>query len=116
MPGQLTCPRGHQWQSDFDRDAQDATQGVACPVWGAVVPSAGRADPSTASADDAELPPVQADEQVTPVLPSEEGAGDGPTVLGRPPKVPPPAPTAPPATAAIPGYEILGELGRGGMG
>src|SRR5207249_2906590 len=33
-----------------------------------------------------------------------------------PTRLPDPRPSSPPLPAAVPGYEVLGELGRGGMG
>ena len=42
---------------------------------------------------------------------------DAGNASGRTPSaVPPPTPPAPPAPCAVPGYEILEEIGRGGMG
>jgi tRNA A-37 threonylcarbamoyl transferase component Bud32 len=51
-------------------------------------------------------------QELATLPPASQPAADGPATAGVPPSLLPPAGWCP----AVPGYEILGELGRGGMG
>ncbi len=91
MSTPVTCPQGHRWE--FGPAA------VACPVCGA-----DPADEPTEVPGHLTVPP-----DATPgAMPLERALS--PTRVG-----PPPARGAAAATA-VPGYQILGVLGRGGMG
>ena len=98
----LTCPRGHQWDPD---GRSTSTAPPTCPICGLAAVSSSTAFPATLEFQPhpSELDPSSID---TP--------SDRPTV---------PATNqdnrdrvTPLLSQNIPGYEILGELGRGGMG
>jgi predicted Ser/Thr protein kinase len=99
MASLLICPQGHHWPA-----APDGSPAAAvCPTCGA----AGRplADAgSAASATVAEQPVEALAGAPTEVKPA------------GPQEVPAPANDAAPVAPILPGYEVLGELGRGGMG
>src|SRR5205807_8683178 len=94
MPEQWTCPRGHQWQTPSRSDGTAEVTPALCPVCGATALS---------------RPPAEGPRLETISLASPPRAGD-PTISASPS-----ATIAPPKTG-VPGYEILGEIGRGGMG
>jgi serine/threonine protein kinase len=119
MPRQLTCRQGHRWEVDEER-APPPGLALTCPVCGigAFRSSAGEEVARTE-------PPTLAPGQTRPATPDSDGA----TVTCSPgPREKSPAEAAAPGAdgsavtqgtpgrPAVPGYEILEELGRGGMG
>jgi eukaryotic-like serine/threonine-protein kinase len=118
MSGQLTCPQGHQWE------AAPANAGPAvCPLCGAPAQSLTTAA-STLNGPDR-----------TPSFPYAVSNADTHPLMPKVVAAPAPPPTEPlsPASEAtvapemasfdpglsrvnVPGFEVLGELGRGGMG
>src|SRR5262245_16442655 len=93
MAEQWTCPRGHQWQTPPRDNTAEATPAL-CPLCGAMALSG---------------PPADG------VIPETiEVASLSPTAEARTLFSPVATPSAP--RIAVPGYEVLSELGRGGMG
>ncbi len=98
MVRNLTCPQGHRWQVPSD-PAAATSMVTTCPVCGG--PGKDGAPPATELGLAASLN-----------LPGGEPGTAVPTSATLGPE--PESPVARPV--AIPGYEIVGELGRGGMG
>src|SRR5579871_1856139 len=99
----LTCPRGHQWNSD---EQPNAKRPSVCPVCGLAPVPAAASFPQTL------------DYQPNPSEVESPEPGDTASTVASFPRasrnrVDRPAPLL---SQHIPGYEILGELGRGGMG
>jgi WD40 repeat protein/tRNA A-37 threonylcarbamoyl transferase component Bud32 len=111
----LTCPRGHRWELPADSPPTGAASG-ACPFCGAPPDGA----PATNAPEAATLPPSPPSPLAAPdgeaTLPPDSlggwtGADDRRTLR------PAPGPDDPESVRpVVAGYEILGELGRGGMG
>jgi predicted Ser/Thr protein kinase len=93
MPAVLTCPQGHRWELPGNGQADTTEWPVHCPVCGAAVEAA--------------------------ALTAAEGSRDA-AAAETPSETPTLAPAGPVAVAeglpSIDGYEVLAELGRGGMG
>ena len=111
----LRCPHGHQWEDTF-KERSSLNGGLAvCPVCASEVSVAlpKAKDPSpfdlkgaTIRVDKLASPGQLPIEEVPVVWPSQELRCAAPTALEA----------SHPARALVPGYDILGELGRGGMG
>jgi WD40 repeat protein/Flp pilus assembly protein TadD len=110
MAAPLICPRGHQW----DSDAQPPSTAPVCPICGLAPKSAEVSLPTTL-----DLPPAPvADAPGSPPVQPGATRGDTPSnavTLPRPAEEKPRR-SGPLLTQHVPGYDILGELGRGGMG
>ncbi|HEV3259344.1 MAG TPA: protein kinase [Gemmataceae bacterium] len=96
MPHAFTCPQGHQWQPNENGPAPATGAMAVCPICGL----AGQASAALA-------------ETVT-FRPAPPGVSAGDAAQTLPPTGPPAMPAAHGKT--VTGYEIYGELGRGGMG
>jgi serine/threonine protein kinase len=104
MATSYTCPQGHQWEDAFGDAMSLAAGSVAiCPVCGA--------------ATKVQVPPAPFPASSLLKTPRREPAPSlppGPLTLAGTVEAPVPAASAP--LAAVPGYLLLRELGRGGMG
>jgi predicted Ser/Thr protein kinase len=107
MPRLLTCPQGHQWELPETEGGGSAVQ-LLCPVCGSPVSGVSPAS----SAETGTYHPAGANqseaETLAPKTPSNPESSEPLEVL--------PAPQFTTPAPEIPGYEIVGELGRGGMG
>jgi len=97
----LSCRRGHRWDWSDDGDPVP-TEPVACPICGELGTPVAPA-PTTST----KLTPF--DTQATPA--PGEPTDVGPSGIPRPP-----APTADRSMPNLPGYQVLGRIGEGGMG
>lgn len=117
MPQVLTCPQGHEWEDLFGSGGA-----VFCPVCGSAVDATSqpRAAPSPSSESAAAISGI-CDEDGDTSPPPADTAGIGEAapapsqpatnILDNPLET-----TAPAIPVAVAHYDILGELGRGGMG
>jgi serine/threonine-protein kinase len=102
MPELFTCLQGHQWQPPTPMSSSAMDSPVACPVCGA--PLAAQISSTvlgkmTGTLSLGQMPPMPEALQ-GPTLPFSSSPGEELT----------------PELPTVPGYEILGVLGRGGMG
>lgn len=136
MPAVMSCPLGHQWEDLFDDQLSLCDGKAHCPVCGteletdAADATAGDSttkssrpystseislpDPATVNTGEWEVqqesgPPAPSDAVAKPEPP--RGNKDVLTVVSSQN-----GPNQPGSGPSLPGYEILGELGRGGMG
>jgi serine/threonine protein kinase len=87
----LTCPQGHQWEIPSEGDVTLPADAVRCPRCGAAGSPNGKGTPAT-------RPEEPGPDRNAPTVVARSPAGDG---AGSP---------------RVPGYEVQGLLGRGGMG
>jgi hypothetical protein len=95
MPQQFSCARGHEWHLSGDPGQPTNTRSPRCPICGAAA-------------------------ETEPVVRTQDQRGTVALTAAAPAEaLVPPLPPSPAATAGPPevsGYEIMGELGHGGMG
>src|SRR5262249_40797824 len=138
MPTLLRCPKGHQWEVTVDDQQPLAGGELFCPVCHAAIvvpPSDSGRWVVTDSGTALLMPDIPATSPVEPetpevimALPSPPTPREAETleIVPRPTgtdaeaTLPPPGETVPirvpPEQVVVPGYDILAELGRGGMG
>ncbi len=113
MRSRLTCAQGHQWEIVAGHAHGHTPQHARCPVCGgAAADAVNDGDASATTVSPGDVVYVQLDNAPTPPL--------QPTLPGRPgPDTQYRRHPLPDAAAKLPiiaGYDLLGELGRGGMG
>ncbi|MFO0888228.1 MAG: serine/threonine-protein kinase [Isosphaeraceae bacterium] len=104
----LSCPRGHRWVIDAEVLLATTHPSSFCPDCGEAGSREVRPDPSAGADLAGELPPPPRPLPAVPIADltaSFRSLGIGTTRR-----------TVTETPATVPGYEILGELGRGGMG
>jgi hypothetical protein len=101
MPTRFTCPQGHQWEAGVEDPP--TTESAFCPQCGALPQSEIR--PAAGLSSSVSTLPPRPDQG--------NAAADEASTLFRPESA---AELATVERIRIKGYEILGELGRGGMG
>src|SRR5262249_47563694 len=94
MADQWTCPRGHKWQTPSRRETTAEVTPALCPLCGRTALSRSSVEGARPETIDVASVP-QTRQARTLTFPSSTTS---------PPKI------------DVPGYEIVGELGRGGMG
>jgi serine/threonine protein kinase len=117
MARRLACVHGHEWEVTDDVTASTAGLQVLCPICGAAVDVAAQevAEESAAHAATVQFPGAIPIAEAETDLPGPDSAVAG----AQKPASPGPGRASiaqPPSFPAVPGYEILEELGRGGMG
>ena len=116
MARHFTCIQGHVWELPLGQTASTTGVEIVCPVCGAAA-NAGDDSGGQSDGQDATLLgfAAQGIAEVETVLVGPESAiGPGESSTPQPPSSA--ESVATPRLPAIPGYEILDELGRGGMG
>jgi serine/threonine protein kinase len=106
MP-RLTCPNGHQWEAPSAADTPAPGKNTVCPVCGAPTETFPTPGARTPLGDARTATPCAAPARSAVAEPLQRTAVHAPEAL---------APAAAPASDLVPGYEVLEELGRGGMG
>lgn len=101
MEVRFTCAQGHSWNALLDGSCGDSPVATNCPVCGTAVERTNHPSAGQSLAPD-QLPPPPRSEVVTEIPPRAEGA----KAMGE----------HAPDTGLPAGYDILEELGRGGMG
>src|SRR5262245_43452909 len=117
MPLRLTCPQGHEWEALPDGFPQPADPGVLCPVGAATFEALAPAQPAARAAGAPPIlpstPPPAAEVNPSPMPTGVPGVDEVAATWRLPGDGVSPASGLWPR---VPGYEIVGELGRGGMG
>ncbi len=98
MRESLRCTRGHHWEIDADAATQELNRPISCPTCGS---------PGCRYTEDKTIVAFTTKEPVT----SLNSVDDLPTLL--PGSTPNPSIRS---ARTLPGYDLFGELGRGGMG
>jgi tRNA A-37 threonylcarbamoyl transferase component Bud32/mono/diheme cytochrome c family protein len=128
MPTLLTCPQGHQWEIEVDGPLPGTSGQAICPVCSTAIdlPASDSTRWVVTTTGTVMLLPEEVDAAAVanpPTPPPSEP--ETIEVQPRPTDADPDATQPPPERAAVrtpldqvtvPGYEILAELGRGGMG
>lgn len=116
MSRYLTCIHGHVWEAPDEGAGSSTSVYTACPICRAGVEPASqetpdRSNPSAATLHYADAVPIS---EADTAPPGPESAVAPPAGAGA--RVPDPAVVGQPRSfPTIPGYEVLEEIGRGGM-